>query len=140
MTVNDNYIDDWTEADYVFLISCLKNTVRSGGFLCGAFLDGKLKGFASAEAGLFGGEQKYIDLSSIHVSRDMRRSGIGSVLFENAKEWARSQGAEKLYISSHLAAESQAFYKKMGCVEAELYDCKHVKAQPFDCQLECRLR
>ena len=43
---------------------------------------------------------------------------------------------KKLYISAHSAVESQAFYKKMGCVEAEEYDPAHTAAEPCDCQLE----
>ena len=63
--------------------------------------------------------------------------GIGRTLFDAAKEWARKNGAEKLYISAHSAVESQAFYKAMGCVEAKEYNQKHVEEEPYDCQLEC---
>lgn len=133
------FIDDWTEADYQILVSCLKNTITTGGFVCAAFLDGKLKGFTSVEPTLFGGEQKYLDLSSIHVSEDMRGTGVGKALFLKAKEWAKEHGARKLYISSHSAVESQAFYKAMGCVEAEVYHQEHVEREPYDCQLECVL-
>ena len=98
-----------------------------------------MKGFASVEAALFGGEQGYLDLSSIHVSEDMRGMGIGRALFLAAKEWAAGRGAKKLYISAHSAVESQAFYRTMGCVEAREYQQKHVEAEPYDCQLECVL-
>lgn len=74
---DDPFIDDWSEEDYRFLVKCLKNTVKTGGVVYGAFCGGKLKGFASVECGLFGGEEKYLDLSSIHVSADMRGHGIG---------------------------------------------------------------
>lgn len=133
------FIDDWTEADYQILLSCLRRTVATGGLVYGAFWNGELKGFASVEASLFGGEQKYLDLSSIHVSEDMRGTGIGRALFCKAKEWAKENGAGKLYISAHSAVESQAFYKKMGCVEAQVYNREHVEAEPYDCQLECEL-
>ena len=136
---DDPFIDDWSEADYRTLISCLKNTLATGGFVYAAFDEGRLKGFVSVESGLFGGGQKYLDLSSIHISEDMRNRGIGTKLFLAAKEWAKNNGAGKLYISAHSAVESQAFYKKMGCVEAELYHQKHVEAEPYDCQLECVL-
>ncbi len=136
---DDPFIDDWTEADYKTLISCLKNTVETGGVVYAAFLDGVLKGFASVESTLFGDEQKYLDLTSIHVSEDARGHGIGAALFSMAKKWAKENGAEKLYISAHSAVESQAFYQKMGCVEAAVYNQAHVDAEPFDCQLECRL-
>ena len=80
-----------------------------------------------------------MDLSSIHISEDMRNKGIGAVLFQKAKGWARQKGADKLYISAHSSVESQAFYKKMGCVEAEEYNKRHVDEEPYDCQLECKL-
>ena len=133
------FIDDWSEENYATLVSCLKNTILTGGFVYGAFSDNALKGFVSVEPTLFGGEQKYLDLSSIHVSEDMRGQEIGKVLFLAAKEWAKENGARKLYISAHSSVESQAFYKAMGCVEAEVYNKKHVEEEPCDCQLECRL-
>lgn len=133
------FIDDWSEEDYQTLVSCLQNTVSTGGFVCGAFYGGRLKGFVSVEAGLFGGKNRYLDLSSIHVSEDMRGHGLGRALFTAAKEWAAANGAGKLYISSHSAVETQAFYKAMGCVEAQLYHAGHVEAEPYDCQLECPL-
>lgn len=136
---SDPFIDDWSEEDYKFLIICLKNTVKTGGFVYGAFYDKALKGFVSVEADIFDEEQGYINLSSIHVSEDMRGKGIGKALFLAAKEWAKGRGARKLYISAHSAVETEAFYKKMGCVEAVNYNKAHVEKEPFDCQLECLL-
>lgn len=136
---DDPFVDDWTEKDYRILITCLKTTIQTNGFVYAAFYDKKLKGFVSVESEIFGGEQRYCDLSYIHVSEDMRNKGIGRTLFIAAKEWAKRKGAKKLYISAHSAIESQAFYKSMGCVEAEVYNQKHVEAEPYDCQLECSL-
>lgn len=132
------FIDDWSDDDYRILVTCLKQTINQGGFVGGAFYQGKLKGFVSVEAELFS-EEKYLDLSSLHVSSDMRGKGIGKKLFEMAKQWAKKQGANKLYISSHSAVETQAFYKAMGCKEANIYNQEHVLNEPFDCQLECKL-
>ncbi len=136
---DDPFTDDWTEEDYETLIFCLKNTLKTGGFVYGAFQGEKLKGFVSVEQEIFGGRHRYLDLSSIHVSEDMRGQGIGAGLFRAAKEWAREQGGRKLYISAHSAVETQAFYRRMGCVEAEEYDHRHVEREPYDCQLEYRL-
>lgn len=133
------FIDDWSEADYRILTECLRHTIATGGLVYGAFYDGALKGFVSVESGIIGGEQRYMDLSSLHVSEDMRGKGIGKTLFRAAKEWAKEKGGQKLYISAHSAVESQAFYKAMGCVEAEVYQQEHVEKEPYDCQLECRL-
>lgn len=135
----DPFIDDWSEKDYEFLVQCLKNTVKTGGAVFGVFCDNKLKGFASLEKGFFGGDNKYLDLSSIHISEDMRGKGFGKRLFSMIKERAREMGAKKLYISAHSAVESQRFYHAMGCVEAKEYNSAHVEKEPFDCQLECEL-
>ncbi len=133
------FVDDWTEKDFQTLVICLKDTAAAGGFVHAAFYDGDLKGFAAVLPGFFGGGQRYLDLASIHVSEDMRGQGIGKALFLKAKDWAVKKGAKKLYISAHSCVESQAFYKKMGCVEAQVYNRKHVEEEPYDCQLECSL-
>ncbi len=133
------FVDDWDQDDRIFLIDCLKNTIAKGGFVYAAFYQDLLKGFVSVEPELFGGEQRYLDLSSIHVSEDLRGGKIGTTLFLAAKEWARQHGAQKLYLSAHSAVETQAFYHKMGCVEAQVYHQQHVEKEPFDCQLECDL-
>ncbi len=133
------FVDDWSEEDYKTLVFCLKNTVSTGGLVYGAFSDGVLKGFVSVESELFGNEHKYLDLSCIHVSEDLRNRGIGANLFLEAKKWAKENGAERLYISAHSAVETQAFYKKMGCVDAVYIKQEHVEKEPFDCQLEIKL-
>ena len=128
--------DQWSERDYEVLVKCLKNTAETGGLVLGAFADGKLKGLVSVEGRPMGRAGNYRDLSSLHVSEECRGMGIGRALFDAAADWARNQGAEKLYISGHSAVETQAFYRAMGCVEAQEYDPVHTAAEPYDCQLE----
>ena len=127
------------EKDYRFLCQCLRNTVATGGQVWGAFLEGRLKGFASVEGPLIGSQKQYADLTSIHVSADARGHGLGRQLFQQAEETGRRLGAKALYISAHSSVESQAFYKAMGCVEATEYIPAHVEQEPCDCQLECPL-
>ena len=134
------FIDDWSEKEYKELVRSLICTLENDGLVFGAFYKNELKGFVSVESEVFGGAHRYMDLSNIHVSEDMRGEGIGTVLFEAAKKWARGHGGRKLYISAHSSVESQAFYKKMGCVEAAEYNGKHVAEAPYDCQLECFLK
>ena len=131
-----SFIDDWNEEEYKFLITCLKNTIDTKGVVYGAFIDNKLKGFASVEYGFIDKNNIYFDLSSLHVSEDMRGHGIGKSLFQMAAKWAKESGAQKLYISSHSSVETQKFYKAMGCTEALEYNASHVEREPFDCQLE----
>lgn len=133
------FIDDWVEEEYEFLVKCLRNTVQTDGLVVGAFVDNKLKGFTSVEAEFLGSQKQYMDLTSMHVSEDMRGHGIGRELFLIAKKWAKEHGAKKLYISGHSSVESQAFYRALGCMEAQEYDRKHIEREPDDCQLECVL-
>mgnify|MGYP001660759437 FL=1 len=133
------FVDDWSEEDYAFLVTCLQNTVCTGGAVFGAFADGVLKGFVSVESAPLGRNGDYRDLSSLHVSQELRGQEIGRRLFALAREFAREQGALKLYISAHSAVETQAFYRAMGCTEAQEYDPEHVEREPCDCQLECRV-
>ena len=97
----------------------------------------KLKGFVSVEGEFIGDEHQYCDLSSLHVSEDLRNRGIGRWLFVAAKQWAKQHGANKLYISAHSAGETQAFYRGLGCVDAQWLSQAHIDRAPFDCQLEC---
>lgn len=133
------FTEDWSPEDYDFLAACLRNTLRTGGLVAAAFAQGELKGFVSVESAPMGSRGQYRDLSSIHVSADLRGQGVGRELFALAKHWGKAHGAEKLYISAHSSVESQAFYRRMGCVEAAEYDPMHVHREPCDCQLECPL-
>ncbi len=132
----DPFVDDWTEENYQAVILQLRQSILAKGFVHGAFICNKLKGFVCVEPQLFGSKKQYLDLSNLHVSEDMRGHGIGKTLFLKAQRWAHGHGAKKLYISAHSAIESQIFYQKMGCVEAKEYSSRHVTAEPFDCQLE----
>lgn len=133
------FVDDWGEPEYETLVSCLRNTAATGGLVTGAFLQTRLVGFAAVEREPIGSRGQYLDLSSIHVSQDMRGYGIGKRLFHIAAGFAREKGAAKLYISAHSSVESQAFYRAMNCKEAEEYHSGHVEQEPCDCQLECQV-
>ena len=143
------FIDDWSEADYLFLVQCLRRTIETGGVVLGAFEEifkelgsgnsGKkevLKGFASVEAASLGSRGQYRDLTCLHVSEELRGNGIGRELFSLACMEAKRLGGEKLYISGHSAVETQRFYQSMGCREALEPMEEHVKREPYDVQLE----
>ncbi|MDE5722257.1 MAG: GNAT family N-acetyltransferase [Clostridia bacterium] len=133
------FIDDWSTEDYEALIIKLRNIIAESGFVFGAFINEKLKGFAAVQKNLIGSRKQYADLVELHVSYDVRRQGIGTKLFFAAADFARESGAKKLYISSHSAVESQSFYRSLGCIDALELNTQHVKSEPFDCQLEFKL-
>lgn len=130
------FTEQWTSKEYEFLVKCLQNTVNTGGVVYGAFNAESLAGFVSVESTFFGSQKEYLQLSSIHVTFEGRGMGIGRRLLNLAEDSARKMGAKKLYISAHSSEESQAFYKKLGCVEAVEYNEKLVADEPCDCQLE----
>lgn len=133
---DDPFIDDWSEEDYRELLDHLKAILRAGGFVYAGFCRGVLKGFVAVDPQGLTISRDYLDLAHIYVSADLRGRGVGRALFEAAVRWAGAHGAKKLYISAHSAVESQAFYRAMGCVDAEVYDPGHVEKEPFDCQME----
>ncbi|HIU16160.1 MAG TPA: GNAT family N-acetyltransferase [Candidatus Ventricola intestinavium] len=139
-TVFSPFIDDWSAQDVAFLCDCLRRTLASGGFVAGALdEEGFVKGFVCVRAEPLGPSGEYLDLASLHVSKEMRGLGMGRALFEEAKRFARSRGAKKLYISAHSAVESQAFYAAMGCVDACMIQEEHAQREPYDRQMECML-
>lgn len=105
-------------------------------FVYGVFQDGALKGFASVEGTLIGKKKEYADLTSIHISKELRGQGAGSELFQLAANWAKEHGAKKLYISAHSAVETQAFYCRLGCIKAQEISKEHIEREPYDVQLE----
>ncbi len=137
--VPDAFTENWGEKEYEFLCWCLKVTLEEGGRVLGSFCEGKLKGLTSVAFAPLGSRGQYREMSCLHVSEELRGQGMGRDLFTYAKAFVRELGGEKLYISSHPCVESQAFYKAMGCVEAEEYSAEHVRRGPFDCQIECVL-
>lgn len=133
------FVEHWGAEEYEYLVKCLKNTIKTDGTVFGAFKNNSLVGFASVESGFFGSHNQYLELSCIHTSYKSRGLGVGKKLFSLICKKAKDMGAKKLYISAHSSEESQAFYKAMGCIEAEEYNSKSVEKEPCDCQLEFRL-
>lgn len=137
--LRDNpFIDQWSEAEKQDAITrYLPDCMASGGAVWGAFLpDGRLIGFASLSGRPMGSRGQYRKLVQLHVSNGHRGGGFGKKLFLACAEKAKEMGAEKLYISTHSSEESQAFYRRMGCVDALEIDAKTVALGPYDRQME----
>ena len=118
------------------VVTGLANCIDQGGVAIGAFSDNDIIGFASIQNGLFGINGDYLQLEMLHVSYEYRNKGIGKSLFHIICAEAKTFGARKLYISAHPSAETQAFYKAIGCIEAVEINKKLFDEEPFDCHLE----
>ncbi len=132
-------IENWDDKQREFVCWCLGNILAEGGMAIGAFWSGELKGIISVEGTPLGSRNQYLPVAFLHVSREMRGKWIGKTLFSMAKDFAAQKGVEKLYISAQPSEQTQAFYKAMGCVEAEEYSAAYVEHNPEECQIECRL-
>ena len=104
--------------------------------MIGCFDNGKLIGWACVKKELFGSSEQYANLDYLHVSYEYRNCGLGKVLFAHAVTMAKDFGATKLYISGQSSKETQAFYKSVGCHEAEEIDPVLFEKEPYDCHLE----
>lgn len=83
--------------------------------------------------------KQYLWLDMLHVSYEYRKKGIGRKLFDMTANAAKKLGAKKLYISAHSSQESQAFYRAVGCVNAEEIIPELFEAEPYDVHMECLL-
>ena len=102
----------------------------------GAFMNGTVIGYITIGTSLFGSRRQYIQLAEFEVSEKFRGQKIGKRLFELGCDAARSQNAEKLYISAHSSKESQAAYKALGCVHAMEINAKLAEEEPCDVKME----
>lgn len=113
--------------------------LKGGGFAFGAWEAGQLVGFAAVSGARLGSSGQYAPLELFHVPAPCRGQGVGRTLFGLVCGEARRRGAERLYISAHASAESQAAYRRLGCIDAQEPDPARVAAEPFDVQMEYRL-
>jgi ribosomal protein S18 acetylase RimI-like enzyme len=126
--IDNPFIADWTDEQKRYTVSAgLIPAVTSGGAVFAAYDADKVIGFSSLMGERIGLAAEYLQMDMLHVSAEYRHHGIGKTLFHLAVEAARELGAPKMYISASSSVESQAFYRAMGCVEAEetipeLYD------------------
>lgn len=136
MLKDNQYIENWDNDKKQLVISDLYNCIQQGGIVLGVFYNNKLIGFSSIGNTLFGEYKQYIELIMLQISHGYRNNGIGKKLFFLIVEMAKEKGAKKLYISAHSSEESQAFYRAVGCVEAEEVNIQIAENEPFDCQME----
>ncbi len=133
------YVFDWDKEKYAKLVNQLRAIIEDGGVVFGVFDNGRFKGFSVVSAAGMPGLTGYLDMTYLHISSDMRGRGLGRRLFELAAKWARDKGATKLFISASDVAESQAFYRAMGCVDASIVNEAYAKHEPWDIQMEYNL-
>lgn len=134
--VPNDYVEDWDPDKRRTIAETIKDGISGSGFAYGAFAEDKIAGYIYLSKDFFGSTAKYIELQMFHVSEPFRRRGIGKELFKLACSEAKNIGADKIYISAHSSKESQAAYRRLGCVEAAEINKEIAENEPFDIQME----
>jgi GNAT superfamily N-acetyltransferase len=139
--IDNPFVADWDEDFRKQLINeDFPQAINSGGALFAGFYSGKLIAFFAVDGSLCGSVKQYAWLVYAHVSADFRHLGVGRKLFMLSAEFARTIGAKKMYISTFSSEETQAFYRAMGCTDAEEIIPELFEAEPFDVHLEFNLK
>lgn len=134
--VPNEYVEDWDLNKRKEVAREILNKIKGKSFAYGAFYEGKIVGLILISNEFFGSSNQYMELLMYHVSEPYRRRGIGKKLFELACKAAKEAGAKKLYISAHSSKETQAAYRKLGCIEATEINQVIAENEPYDIQME----
>lgn len=130
---------NWTEKElpngYAWHFRRFREALADGGSAFGCFREETLLGYATVWGHVFG-QQEYVLLDQLFVSRKLRSQGIGRKLFALCAEQARQLGARKLYLCAGSMERTMAFYKRLGCIPALEPDPRLVAEDLNDIQLE----
>lgn len=102
----------------------------------GAFENDVLVGVAILESKFIGAQQDTLQLKFFHVSRDYRKQGLGTELFNMAVEKAKLLGAKKLYVSATPSENTIQYYMRLGCVLATEINPELFALEPEDIHLQ----
>ncbi|HEX6036071.1 MAG TPA: GNAT family N-acetyltransferase [Anaerolineales bacterium] len=132
-------IQGWPPGEAEQYTPILLDCYDRGGTFWGAFEHETLVGVAILESKFIGSQQDTLQLKFLHVSRDYRKRGIASTLFNLAVEKAKTLGAEKLYISATPSEHTVNYYMRLGCILATEIDPELFALEPEDIHLEYTL-
>jgi predicted N-acetyltransferase YhbS len=129
-------VQGWPPGEAEQYTPILLDCYDRGGTFWGAFEDEKLVGVAILESKFIGSKHDTLQLKFLHVSRDYRKRGIASMLFNLAFEKAKVLGAKKLYISATPSEHTVTYYLRLGCTLAREIDPELYELEPEDIHLE----
>jgi len=77
--------------------------------------DGRITGYACVLEVVFLGMDPFVELQSILVDSELRRTGVGRQLIKASETWAGEKGFGKIVLNSRIQLEdSHQFYKSLG--------------------------
>jgi GNAT superfamily N-acetyltransferase len=120
-------VPPWDDAHVSHMTHEAREEMALGAWTYGAFREGNMGGLVCVGGRLIGGDGDLVQLVLMHVSKDFRRQGVASRLFDLAVQRARDLGAWGLYISATPSNSALGFYISRGAglasdVIPELYE------------------
>ena len=132
-------VQDWPPEHEESTIPLVLAALDRGG-KAWAVLDGEMvAGAVVVDVKLVGPSKDLIQLEWLHVSRDYRGTGLGSMFIEKACEVARERGAAGLYISATPSENTVNFYRGRGATLITEPDPELFALEPGDIHLELRI-
>lgn len=131
-------IRGWPPGEPEMYTPILEASFDRGGIFIGAFDGPRLVGAAAVDTRCLGTGGDLVQLSFLHVGRDQRRHGLGTQLFEAAREIATELGAVGLYVSATPSENTVDFYQRRGCQVTAQPDPDLFVLEPEDIHFECR--
>lgn len=122
----------WTEEMMDEIQERFLDEINQGGLAIGAFDEGRLIGFGVLAYKFRGKNSNMLQVDLMYVTRDYRRRGIGTQIFNLLKEEARRRGAEYLYISSTETRSAVSFYTTNGSKLTTEIDEELLHKEPKD--------
>lgn len=132
--IPEHFIETWDNDKLIEISRYLRDCVDEGGKVVALMKKDKCIGFASVENKVY--LNTYLAVHYCHVSNPYRNKGLGKKIFNKLVEVSKTFDVKKLYISSHPAIATQAFYKSVGCVMAQQIVPELLAVEPLDIQLE----
>ena len=113
--VAEPYIKDYDYYEWASDFD-LSNCAILSAFVSDRRVGGALLAFNMRGLHLLEGRSDLTVLWDLRIAPEFRRHGIGSMLFENAVQWARERGCRELKIETqNINVVACNFYARMGC-------------------------
>jgi GNAT superfamily N-acetyltransferase len=112
--------------------------VERGGKAWAAFDGDVIAGAVVIDVRPVGVARDLIQMDWLHVSRDYRGTGLGSMFMGKARDLARERGAAGIYISATPSENTVNFYRAQGATLVPEPDAELFKHEPEDIHLEWR--
>jgi len=126
-------VPGWPNTDSSKLYGCFDR----GGTIFGMFDGDLLVGSSAADTVPRGANGDQLELRHLFVSRDYRGTGVGTKLFEAAKDVVRTQGAAWMYVSATPTENTVHFYLGRGCQLALPPNPELLALEPEDIHFLC---